>query len=150
MKKICKIILMGLGVLFLLGIIGSCMGGGDGGSSTVAKKDAKPKTYTEVSIDTLIDAAQANAAKAKQEYNGKDLKIVGGVVGNIDSDSSYFSVNDPTKQFELMYVRVKPRNAEQKKSFATLEKEKAITIYGTVSDVGDIMGFTVKLDKFEQ
>lgn len=49
-----------------------------------------------------------------------------------------------------MSVHVNPRNNEQKKDFVKLEKGKQIVVYGTVDEVGDIMGFTVKLDKFEQ
>lgn len=146
MKKALKWI---IGIVVVLALIGSCMGGGNN-SSTSSKKEDTPKTYTEISATTLIDAAKANAAKAKQDYNGKELKIVDGVVGNIDSDGKYFVVNDPTKGFEIMHISVQPTNSDQKKSFANLVKDKPITIYGTVSDVGDIMGIKIKLDKFEQ
>ena len=149
MKKVLKIIGGVIGFLVALAILGSCMGGGDS-SSNSAKKESKPKTYVEVSVGTLIDAAKANAAKAKQDYNGKDIKIVEGIVRNIDSDSKYFTVADPNNKFEMMSVHVKPRNNEQKKDFVKLEKGKQIVVYGTVDEVGDIMGFTVKLDKFEQ
>lgn len=138
-----------IGILVVLVLIAGCMGGKDSNSDS-SKKEAAPKTYTEVSATVLIDAAKANAAKAKQDYNGKNLKIVNGVVRNIDSDSKYFTVEDPTKDFEMMSIHVNPQNSEAKKQLVNLKKDQPIVVYGTVSDVGDIMGYTVKLDKFEQ
>ena len=165
MKLFGKILLGIVAFFMILGFIGSCMEDVDGVTgSTIpqkevqpqthnevyVKKEVKPKTYTEVSISTLLDAADANAAKAKQDYNGKNLKIVGGVVRNIDSDSSYFTVEDPDHLIRLMHVTVEPRNDEAKKEFVNLVKKEPITVYCTVYNVGDIMGYRVKLDRFEQ
>ena len=148
MKLFGKILLGIVAFFVILGVIGSCMV--DSEDSSSSRKASKPKTYTEVSISTLLNAAEANAAKAKQDYNGKNLKIVGGVVRSIDSDSTYFTVKDPNHIFRLMSVSVEPRNDEAKKEFVKLVKDEPITVYCTVYDVGNVMGYDVKLDKFEQ
>ena len=146
MKKFTK---WAIGIIALLFIIGSCMRGGDDSTNNTVSKEQKPKQYIEVSIDTLLSETKANAAKAKQDYNNKDLKITGGTVRNIDSDSKYFTI-EGSNQWDLMSIHVTPRNEAQKKNFVNLKKDTPITVYGTVSDVGDIMGITIKLDNFEQ
>lgn len=142
MKKALK---WGIGIIVVLIALVVAFGG----NSEKSQKQAE-KVYNEASISVLLDQAKTNAAKAKQDYNGKNLKITNGVVRNIDSNGKYFTVQDPTKPYELMGVSVNPANDEVKKAFVNLKKGSPVIVYGTVTEVGDIMGYTIKADKFEQ
>lgn len=142
MKKVLK---WGLGIIIVLLALVVAFGG----NSDTKQKQAE-KVYNDANISVLIDQAKANAAKAKQDYNGKNLKITNGVVRNIDSNGNYFTIEDPNQNFELMVVSAHPANDKVKKEFVNLKKGSPVVVYGTVTDVGDIMGYTLKVDKFEQ
>lgn len=151
-----------IGVVVLLGVIGGLMGGGDknapSSSSTPAateKQDKaqqpKQKVYNDADINVLLSEAKDNAAAANQNYKGKDVKITGGHVYNIDSDVHYITIDGSAAKYTMIHVRcdVNSSNKELKDSILKLKKEQPVTVYGTISDVGDIMGYTLKLDKIE-
>ena len=51
----------------------------------------------------------------------------------------------------MLHVRcdVKNDNKELKDSILKLKKGQSVTVYGTITDVGDLMGYSLKLDKVE-
>ena len=116
-----------------------------------APKQEAQKQYQEVSADQLISELESNAAKASKTYKGKDLKIIGGTVGVIDSDANYFSLRD-SSSFSLNNItcNAKGKNTEAiKAQIIEFNKNQPIVVYGRVSDVGEIMGYRVDIDKLE-
>ena len=123
-----------IGIAVVIGLIGSCAGGGtkdqskattttSSSSSSSGAAQAKQKVYADADINVLIKEAKENAASANQNYKKKDVKIIGGKILNIDSDL--------------------------KDSILKLKKGENVTVYGTITDVGDLMGYSLKLDKIE-
>ena len=127
-----------IGVVVVLGVIGGLMGGGD--------KNAPSSSSTPAATEK-----QDKAQQPKQNYKGKDVKITGGHVYNIDSDVHYITIDGSAAKYTMIHVRcdVNSSNKELKDSILKLKKEQPVTVYGTISDVGDIMGYTLKLDKIE-
>ena len=145
-------------VALVIGLLALCAGcGGDSGNtsskgtSSSSTQQAKQKTYADADINVLLSEAKDNAAAANKNYKGKDVKIIGGHVKNIDSDVKYVTVDGTAAQFTMISIRcdVDQKNQELKDKILTLKKEQNVTVYGTISDVGDIMGYKLKLDNIE-
>lgn len=123
-------------------------------SSQSAKpaEQAKPKqetvSYAEADIDVLINDAKNNAAKANKNYKGKNVKITGGRVSNIESEGRYIVI-EGSDQFSLLHVQCYPQNKDVKDAMLDLNKDQAITVYGKIKDVGEIMGYSLDLVKIE-
>ena len=99
----------------------------------------------------LISEAKENAAAAGKNYKDKDVKIVGGIVNNIDSDLKYFTLDGTDKNFSMLHVscQIDKQNKELQDAVLNIKKGQPVIVYGHIKDVGDIMGYTLKLDKIE-
>ena len=156
--KGCLGAVLGLIAIVIIGVmIASCAGGskdqgGKAGASSAANANQdKAKNYENAVINVLIREAKTNAAAANKNYKGKDVKIVGGILGNIDSDLSYISIDGTNRDFSFLHVRcaIKSKNKELQDAVLKLQKGQAVTVYGRVTDVGDMMGYYLDLDKVE-
>lgn len=99
----------------------------------------------------LLSEAKDNAASANQNYKGKAVKIIGGHIGNIDSDVKYITIDGTAAKYTMIHIRcdVDAKNKELKDAILALKKGQNVTVYGTIKEVGDIMGYSLKLDKVE-
>lgn len=151
-----------IGIAVVIGLIGSCAGGGtkdqskattttSSSSSSSGAAQAKQKVYADADINVLIKEAKENAASANQNYKKKDVKIIGGKILNIDSDLKYIAVEGTDPNYTMLHVRcdIKSDNKDLKDSILKLKKGENVTVYGTITDVGDLMGYSLKLDKIE-
>lgn len=107
-----------------------------------------PKNYVEADIDVLLDDAKNNAAKANRNYKGKYVKIVNGSVFNIESNARYVSL-EGSDQFTLLHVQCYPKNDSVKNAMLNLSKGQFVTVYGKITDVGEILGYSLDLEKIE-
>lgn len=112
------------------------------------KAAAEANKYVEADIDALLNDAQNNAAKANRDYKGKFVKIVGGAVFNIESNARYIAIegSDP---YTLIHVQCYPKNNQVKDAMINLSKGQTVTVYGKITDVGEILGYSLDLDKLE-
>lgn len=151
-----------IGIAVVIGLIGSCAGGGtkdqskattttSSSSSSSGAAQAKQKVYADADINVLIKEAKENAASANQNYKKKDVKIIGGKILNIDSDLKYITVEGTDPNYTMLHVRcdIKSDNKDLKDSILKLKKGENVTVYGTITDVGDLMGYSLNLDKIE-
>ena len=118
-------------------------------SSSSSKQVQEPaKNYAEANIDVLLDDAKNNAAKANRDYKGKFVKIVGGFVFNIESNARYIQLegSDP---YTLIHVTCRPKNDQVKNAMINLSNGQQVTVYGKITDVGEIMGYSLDLEKIE-
>lgn len=149
-----------VGIMVAIGFLGSCMGGGDkdksnapasSSASSSSEQQVKQKVYNDADINILIKEAKENAAAANQNYKKKDVKIIGGKLQNIDSDVKYITINGTDANYSMLKVScsIDGDNKELKDSVLKLKKGQMVTVYGTITEVGDIMGYRLKLDKVE-
>ena len=96
----------------------------------------------------MISDVKNNAAKANKDYNGKYVKIVGGRVSNIESNAKYVSLGG-NDSFSLLHVQCYPKNEQTKDAIINLQKGQVVTMYGKITDVGEIMGYSLDIDKIE-
>lgn len=150
-----------VGIVVLLGIIGAITGGSDKSQTASkpqtqaeqqtqpqAQQKAQQKEYAEADINTLLSEVENNAAAANKNYKGKDVKIVGGIVSNIESDADYVTI-DNGASFSLVHVQCYPKSKELKDAIINLSKGQPVTVYGKITKVGEIMGYSLDLEKIE-
>lgn len=119
-------------------------------SSSSSKQVQEPsKNYAEADIDVLLDEVKSNAAKANKNYKGKYVKIVGGVVKNIESNARYFNLEGSDPYAFLINVQCYPKNSSVKDAMIELSVGQQVTVYGKITDVGEIMGYSLDLEKIE-
>ena len=150
-----------IGIVVILGLIGSCAGGGGkdqakapaatSSSSSSSAPQAKEKVYNDANVNVLIKEAKENAAAANQNYSKKNVKIIGGKVSNIDSDVKYVSIDGTDANYSMIHIRcdIDSKNKDLKDSVLKLKKGQPVTVYGTITKVGDLIGYSLKLDKIE-
>lgn len=143
-----------IGLFLLIAIFGAIGGGGDKSSSSsssstqVEQKAEQPKEYTAIDVATLNADLENNAASAQKKYKNKNLKITG-ILGTIDSDGNYISIKSSNMDFKGVHCTINKKDKAQEDYVLNLKKEQQVTAYGTVTDVGEIMGYKLKVDKFE-
>lgn len=159
-KSKLKIGCLGIVALFLLiGFVNSC--GSDSkenssqsnktsSSSSAPEQKSKEKVYEDADINVLIKEAKENAAAANQNYKKKNVKMTG-KLQNIDSDVKYITLDGTDKNYSMIHVscKIDSKNDALKESVLKLKKGQMVTIYGTIREVGDIMGYDLQLDKVE-
>ena len=153
-----KIGCLGLIALFL--IIGMCNSCGSNDNSSQSKKTSssslaseqksKEKVYEDADINVLIKEAKENAAAANQNYKKKNVKMTG-KLSNIDSDVKYITLDGTDTNYSMIHVscKIDSKNDALKESVLKLKKGQMVTIYGTIRECGDIMGYDLQLDKVE-
>lgn len=156
-----KLIKYGIAIIFLLALFSRVMNDptitGKNSSTSVAsqlqeaqsqKSLETQKNYAEADIDILFNDVKNNAAKANRDYKGKYVKIVNGCVFNIESNARYISLegSDP---YTLLHVQCYPKNETVKNAMINLSTGQFVTVYGRITDVGEIMGYSLDMDKLE-
>lgn len=114
-----------------------------------AKAQEESQKYAEANIDVLLDEVKSNAAKANKNYKGKYVKIVGGVVKNIESNARYFNLEGSDPYAFLINVQCYPKNNSVKNAMLELSVGQYVTVYGKITDVGEIMGYSLDAEKIE-
>lgn len=157
-------ILTALGVLIIFGVILTVANGGGGGSdgSTTASDSTSTSTSDTnsnggasqapasaepaivVTSKEMIATLDANALKAKSTYKGKRV-TVSGYVGNIDASGAYFSLDPAADSMILTGIQVQTdkKFLDQVSNFS---KGQAVTVTGKISDVGEILGYTLEAE----
>lgn len=152
MGKMKKGLIGVLSAIVVIGGLAGCGGSSNSGSkpSSSASTMAKQKSYAAADIDVLIQQAKENAAAAGKNYKKKDLKITGGVISNIDSDLKYLTLKG-SDNFSMIQVRcdIDKKNKNLQDSVLKTKKGQEVVVYGNIKDVGDIMGYSMQLDKIE-
>jgi hypothetical protein len=157
-------ILTALGVFILLAIVISVASGGGGGDDTVTadngssdsadapaadapEEPAPAEPAIVVSAQEMISVLEANALNAKNTYEGKRV-TVSGFVGNIDASGDYFALDPEPDAFILTGVQVQT-SEEFQDQVASFSEGQAVTVTGTVTGVGEIMGYSLEAETIE-
>lgn len=96
-----------------------------------------------ISVDDLVDDLHENSLKASNIYKGKQVELTGKVV-TIDSSGKYFSIGRMDDSFSLdtVYCGI---TSEHLQNVMELKDGQNITVIGTIENVGEVMGYTVKV-----
>lgn len=139
-------------VLIVLGIIGN-LGGMDTDTpvdTTTTKTETKEPEieYTAYTVNKLISDLEKNAAKAQDKYEGKYVELTG-ELSVIDSDGKYIALHSDDIIFTLADVQCYIKSDEQLDKVKEMEIGDTVTVKGKITDVGEIMGYELKVDSIE-
>lgn len=153
-------------VIVVLGviIIASATGGEDGNSEVPSeivttspddkKTDASNKqpsssqiTYEIVDLQKMIDDLNQNAMKAESTYQNKYVQITAKIY-SFDSDGAYITV-EPVGADEWNFdtVMCYIQNNQQKTQLMEKSKGDIVTIKGRISSIGEVLGYSLKIDE---
>ena len=137
-----------LAVIVLIAIVTNISGGdssteGASGSTSASSAPAAPEM--DVTAETMLTDLENNALKAETTYKGKVVKVTG-YVSNIDAQGNYFSVEGDPGKFRLVSVKANI-NPGLKAQVAEFSMGDQVTFTGTVTDVGEILGYSVKVSE---
>lgn len=119
--------------------------------ATVQVQQQKPvsKQYAAVDANTMMNDLERNAAAAQQKYKGQ-LICVTGRIGVIDSNGDYILIqSDNTFAINGIMCYLNRKDKEQINILMQVQKGQYIRAYGEINDVGEVMGYSLKVDKFE-
>lgn len=112
--------------------------------AAAAKKAAASKPAIATSSKAMIELLEGNALKAKNTYEGKRV-TVSGFVGNIDASGDYFALDPSKDAFVITGIQV--RNLDKfQDQVANFSKGQAVTVTGKITDVGELMGYSLKAE----
>lgn len=103
--------------------------------------------YQVFTVKQLVDDLNANALKAEQTYDGQYVEITGSL-DVIDSDGKYIGLYPPDA-FVVMSVQCYIQNDAQREQVMGMSKGDMVTVRGKITDVGEIMGYTLDIDEIK-
>lgn len=107
----------------------------------------EPIEYVDVTVDELTAALDNNPLKAKQTYQDAHIRLTG-VLNNIDSSGNYFNVNNGDQySFDSVYCSILDDATLDR--IASSSIGDTLVVCGTVTDVGEVLGYYVDVDYIE-
>ena len=140
-----------IGVL-IVAISGGASSGTDTSESTKnpSPSDSSSKiNYETVDLQKMFDELNENALKAESTYKNKNVKVTG-KIRSIDSDGMYISIEPVYASewnFETMTCYLK--KDEQRDFVMTKSKGDTVTIKGKITNVRDVLGYSLNIDEIE-
>lgn len=144
-------------VILALVLIGAISGGAKGSNTatTSSNSNTSNKTTTNspkpspiiVKTDTLVNALKENALNASNTYRDKYVELTGRL-SNIDSSGKYISLEPINDDFSLTNIMCYVTQ-EQQDIVAGLKKDALVTVVGTITDVGEVKGYSMKVESFK-
>ncbi len=143
-------------VILALVLIGVISGGAKGNNTTTNSSTSSNKTTDTntpkpspiiVKTDTLIDALKENELNASNTYKDKYVELTG-KLSVIDSSGKYIGLSPINDDYSLRTVMCYVTQ-EQKDIVAGLKKDSLVTVIGTITDVGEVMGYSMNVESFK-
>lgn len=147
-----KIITGILSLIIIIGI-GSAMGGGDKSKTTTAPVASSVATQQPkaapvvVTADKLVEDLKGNALNASEAYKGKYVEVTG-QLSNIDGDGKYFSIAPMNNDLSFTTILCNITQ-EQKATVSKFTSKQKLTVTGTITDVGEMLGYTIKVESIK-
>ena len=140
-------------VILVFGVYGS--GGkssdnssADGNTPKQEQQEEQNIEYAEVTTDELSDALDKNAMNASDTYKGKYFAVTGRL-SNIDSDGKYISLVDVNDEWSIRVIQCYIKNDEQLEKVKQMSIDDTVTVKGKITDVGELMGYSMDIDSIE-
>ncbi len=110
----------------------------------------QPESFEQVTVNQMRDDLKSNEIKAQNTYKGKWFEITGRL-GDMDSDGSYFNLEDEHFLYAYTVQCYIPSNNRKWLSNVLMTKHKGekITVKGKITDMGESMGYEVTVVDIE-
>ena len=103
--------------------------------------------YTSVTIEDLLSDLKNNAYNAKQTWKGKYVTITGGKVSTIDASGAYFTIESDLDEYWLESIHISIPSSIRDAVMSGIASDANVTVKGKVSDVGEVLGFSVDAEE---
>ena len=117
--------------------------------STTDGSDTTKKEYIETTASAIMDDLNTNALRAKKKYNNRNVAIKNAKIDVIDSNGDYFTVCPPEVDVQIIPILINIQSEKQRDQLSNMDVGQVITVYGTVTHVGESMGYAIDLDNVE-
>lgn len=136
--------------VIVIAIIASIAANGSDDSSSTSDAGKKTETISYISYDLsdMFDELDSNAMVAEETYTDAYVEI-SGKISNIDSDGSYISIEPNDGDFYFIGMQCYLSDDEQRDVVKTKSVGDMVTIKGQITDVGEIMGYSMDIDSIE-
>ena len=116
-------------------------------SGTASPEVEEPITYTHYRATELFDALSANALNASQTLKGQYVELEG-YLNVIDSNGKYIGVGAASTDYDYLFQNVTCylKSDDQRQQVAAMKTNEPITVYGKITDVGEVLGFYLNID----
>ncbi|MCU1634619.1 MAG: hypothetical protein JWM61_3271 [Micrococcaceae bacterium] len=143
-----RFILLAALVIIIIAIAANSGGGGKGTpSGAVSDPTSAEEPAIVVSAQEMIDVLEGNALNAKNTYEGKRV-TVSGFIGNIDASGDYFALDPEPDAFILTGIQVQT-SEEFLDQVSSFSEGQAVTVTGTITNVGEVMGYSLEAETIE-
>lgn len=131
--------------LLVIVVLVGALGSKGGGSEETPKEKIE---YTAVTVDEMFKELTTNAVNAEEKYNNAHVAVTGNL-SVIDSDGSYIAIEPVNNAYTLDSVHCRIKTEEQLDKVKGLSKGDTITVKGKITDVGEVMGYSMDIDSIE-
>lgn len=144
-------------VLIVIGAIGS-VGGKDEPSKPnnvaideqdVNQKETEEISYTAYDVAELMDDLEANALKADDKYKEQYVELTG-KLDLIDSSGKYISITPVDDDFAIIGVQCYIKNDDQKSAVMDMSIGDTVIVKGKITDVGEVLGYSLDIDEIRK
>lgn len=138
-------------VVAIVGISIATSGGNDEPTATNDKgsvsESSKEIVYEVVDLQTMFDELDANAMKAENNYQKKNIELVC-QIASFDSDGDYISVKPlGASEWDFSSAMCYIKNDVQKSFLVEKNVGDTITIKGRVKSIGEVMGYSIDINE---
>lgn len=112
--------------------------------STATTQQETKVAPTVITVDEIVKVLDSNALNASNTYKGKYVELTG-KLSNIDSSGDYFSLapmyDDYSFDTVMCYI-----TQEHLDTVANFTDGQQVTVIGTITDVGEVMGYSLDVE----
>ena len=148
-------ILTGILAIFVIIILVNALGGDkDDTVKPTNPQSSQTATITPapapliITADELMSALDSNPLNASNTYKNTYVQLTG-KLSNIDSSGKYFTLFPENEQFALVGIMCYINGDDQKNTVASFTIGQSVTVVGTITDVGEVIGYSLEVDTFK-
>ena len=101
-------------------------------------------SYKTVTVKSLYKELNENALRAEKTYQDAYVEVSGYLM-SIDSDGAYFTIVGSRDTFDFETILCRINNDDVIDKLINFNEKDNITVYGQVTTIGEIMGYTVEV-----
>ena len=119
----------------------------DDSATEEVSKEEVPTEMEQVTVGEMTKVLDENEMRAQKKYAGKWFEIIG-YLGNMDSEGEYFSMESNSARVFSTDVRCNIPSDKREvltDKLTEMNKGDKIKVIGKVTDMGEIMGYTVSI-----
>ena len=112
--------------------------------SELVKQLSNATSFKACTSDDLIKMKDENPLKAKETYKDSFV-FVKGKVNNMDSNGKYIDITSLTNPYDFTIIQCYIKNDTTKNTVMDLKVGDTIIVGGVVTDVGELMGYSINM-----